>query len=142
MDWREISFRVCISGRCGAVSGAMKCPVHQAEAIGVCVYCGRAMCAECGKVPGPERFVCSEKCATTLGRNEQAVETLLLKNAQNARASAFYSYLCGGLSAGGAVGAGYYMPVPFLVWFTAACSAVFIISGIRYSMIARKRNFP
>ena len=86
--------------------------------------------------------MCSEKCATALSRNEQAVETLLQKNAQNARASAFYSYLCGGLSAGGAVGAWYYMPVPFLVWFTAGCSAVFIISGVRYSMIARKKNSP
>jgi len=119
----------------------MKCPVHQAEAVGACVYCGRGMCIECGTAAGAGRLVCSEKCASAVSRNEQALEMLLQKNIQSARASAFYSYLCGALSAGGAVGAWYYMPVPFLVWFTAACSAVFILSGIRYSLIGRKKKF-
>ena len=119
----------------------MKCAAHQAEAIGVCVYCGRALCAECVKTSATQRLVCSANCAAALARNDQALELILQKSLQSARASAFYSYLCGGLSAAASVGAHFYLPVPFLVWFTAGCSLVFIASGIWYGRIARKNNF-
>ena len=118
----------------------MKCAIHQSEATAVCVYCGRAMCAECNHAGAGPRFVCSDQCAAALTRADQAMELLLHKSLQSARASAFYSYLCGGLSAAGAVGAWFYRPVPFLVWFTAGCSVVFILSGIWYGRIARKQN--
>ncbi len=85
-------------------------------------------------------MVCSEKCDAALTRNDRALELILQKSLQSARASAFYSYLCGGLSAAGAVGAYFYLPVPFLVWFTAGCSVVFIASGIWYGRIARKNS--
>jgi hypothetical protein len=120
--------------------GIVKCATHQAEAVGVCVYCGRAMCPLCVRFgPGP-RLVCSEPCATALARAGQAVDMLLQKSLQSARASAFYSFLCGGLSAGGAVGAWFFLPVPFLIWFTAGCSLVFFASGAWYAWIARKQN--
>lgn len=83
-------------------------------------------------------MVCSENCSAALTRNEAAMQLILQKSFQSARASAFYSYLCGGLSAAGAVGAYFYLPVPFLVWFTAGCSVVFIASGIWYGRIARR----
>ena len=118
----------------------MKCPAHRAEAIGVCVYCGRALCAECAKPALTQRLVCSETCATALAHRDHALELLLQTSRQSARASAFYSYLCGGLSAAGAVGAWFYLPVPFLVWFTAGCSFVFLASGIWYGRIARKSD--
>lgn len=118
----------------------MKCPAHQSEATGMCAYCGRAMCAECGKFAAGQRFVCSEPCAAAMARADAAVELLLRKSLQTARASAFYSYLCGGLSAAGAVGAWFYLPAPFLIWFTAGCSVVFVASGVWYSRIARKQN--
>jgi hypothetical protein len=85
------------------------------------------------------RMVCSENCAAALTRNEQALEQILRKSFQSARASAFYAYLCGGLSAAGAVGAYFYLPVPFLIWFTSGCSLVFITSGIWYGRIAKKQ---
>jgi hypothetical protein len=118
----------------------MKCAVHQAEATGICVHCGRAMCAECSRMPGTQRFVCSPECAAALARTDHALELLLQKSLQSARASAFYSYLCAGLSAAGAVGAWYYLHVLFLIWFTAGCTVVFILSGIWYGRIARKQN--
>jgi hypothetical protein len=118
----------------------MKCSPHQAEAVAVCVYCGRALCAECAKASITRRQVCSDECATALTRSDKALELILHKSLQSARASAFYSYLCGGLSAAGAVGAYFYLPVPFLVWFTAGCSLVFIASGIWYGRIARKNS--
>ena len=118
----------------------MKCTTHQAEAVGICAYCGRALCADCTKPSGTVRLVCSENCAMALTRNDSAMQLILQKSEQSARASAFYSYLCGGLSAAGAVGAWFYLPVPFLVWFTAGCSVVFLASGFWYGKIARKQK--
>jgi len=118
----------------------MKCPAHQLEAIGVCAYCGRAVCTECTGNAAMPQLVCSSQCAAGLKRGEQALELLLQKNLQSSRASAFYSYLCGGLSAAAAIGAWFYLPVPFLIWFTGGCSVVFILSGIWYSRISRKQK--
>ncbi|HUC86015.1 MAG TPA: hypothetical protein VL970_12535 [Candidatus Acidoferrales bacterium] len=118
----------------------MKCPAHHAEATGICVYCGRAVCAECAKPTSRNRLVCSAECAAALARADQASDLLLEKSLQSARASALYSYLCGGLSAAAAAGAWFYLPVPFLVWFTAGCSLVFIASGMWYGRIARKQK--
>ena len=116
----------------------MKCTVHGAEAIAVCAYCGRALCPNCAKTSATQRMVCSDACDTALTRADKALDLVLQKSLQNARASAFYSYLCGGLSAAGAIGAYFYLPVPFLIWFTIGCAIVFTASGIWYSKIARK----
>jgi hypothetical protein len=121
-------------------SKEMKCAAHQSEAVAVCAYCGRALCDNCAKPSNTQRMVCSDNCAAALMRNDKALESILQKSLQSARASAFYSYLCGGLSAAGAVGAHFYLPVPFLVWFTAGCSLVFIASGIWYGRIAKKQT--
>ena len=85
-------------------------------------------------------MVCSDNCAAALTRDDKAMQLILQKSEQNARASALYSYLCGGLSAAAAIGAKFYLPSPFLIWFTAGCSVVFIASGIRYGKIARKQK--
>ena len=118
----------------------MKCAVHQAEAVAVCAHCGRALCAACAKPGATQRMACSDLCAAALVRNDRALQQILMKSLQSARASEFYSYLCGGLSAAGAVGAWFYLPVPFLVWFCAGCSAVFIAAGIWYGRVARNNN--
>jgi predicted nucleic acid-binding Zn ribbon protein len=117
----------------------MNCFFHPVAAVAICAYCGRGLCAGCAKASVTTRRVCSEACAAALAQNDQALKMILQKSFQSARASAFYSYLCGGLSAGGAVGAYFYLPVPFLVWFTAGCSVVFLASGIWYSRIAKKQ---
>ncbi|HKW30890.1 MAG TPA: hypothetical protein VJT54_16270 [Verrucomicrobiae bacterium] len=117
----------------------MKCAEHQAEAIGICAYCGRALCAGCIKPSETSRLVCSSECAAALFRNDQAVQLLLQKSVQNAQASAFYCYLCGGLSLGAAVGAHFVLPLPFLVYFAASCGIVFVVSGIWYGRTAKKQ---
>jgi hypothetical protein len=118
----------------------MKCLTHNSEAVGICAYCGRALCVDCTKPSAAQRMVCSDNCAAALIRDDQAMQLILQKSLQSARASAFYSYLCGGLSAAAAVGAWFYLPSPFLIWFTAGCSLVFIASGIWYGRIARKQD--
>ena len=118
----------------------MKCAVHQSEAVAVCAYCGRGLCADCARPSTTQRLVCSDSCAVALTRADTALELILQKSLQSARASAFYSYLCGGLSVAGAVGAYFYLPVPFLVWFCAGCSVVFIASGIWYGRVAIKQK--
>ena len=116
----------------------MKCAKHNSEAIGVCIYCGRALCAECAQSPASTRMVCSDNCAAALIRNDEAMQIILQKSLQNARASAFYCYLCAALSAGGAISASHFLPSPFLIWFCAGCSVVFAASGIWYGRIAAK----
>jgi hypothetical protein len=130
------AFRHCVK----QFQRTMKCPTHQAEAIAVCAYCGRALCIDCARPNTTQRMVCSDNCAAALTRGDRALELILQKSVQSARASAFYSYLCSGLSAAGAVGAWFYLHVPFLIWFTAGCSVVFLASGIWYARIARKQN--
>lgn len=118
----------------------MKCAVHNSEAIGICAYCGRALCTDCAKPSATERMTCSDKCTVALTRNDKALQSILQKSLQSARASAFYSYLCGGLSVAAAVGAKFYLPSPFLIWFTAGCGVVFIASGFWYGRIAKKQT--
>jgi len=118
----------------------MKCAAHHAEAVAVCSYCGRALCADCAKSSATGRMTCSDNCSAALAHNDKAVQLILQKSLQSARASAFYSYLCGGLSLAAAVGAKFYLPSPFLIYFTAGCSVVFIASGIWYGRIAKKQN--
>lgn len=119
----------------------MKCIAHHAEAVAVCAYCGRALCADCIKASTTQRMICSDVCATALANSDKAMQLILQKSLQSARASALYCYLCAALSAAGAVGAWFFLPVPFLVWFTAGCSVIFIASGIWYGRIAKKQNF-
>ena len=118
----------------------MKCLKHQSEAVAVCAYCGRALCLDCVPAPTAPRLACSSECAAALERNEQVLHLLLEKSAQSAKASAFYCYLCGGLSAAAAVAAWFMLPSPFLIYFTGACSVALILSGVWYGRGAKKQR--
>jgi predicted nucleic acid-binding Zn ribbon protein len=118
----------------------MQCSTHNSEAVAVCVWCGRAVCNVCGKPSTSGRIVCSDNCAAALGRETKAMDLILQKSLQSARASAFYSFLCAMLSAAGAIGANFYLQVPFLIWFCAGCAVVFAASGTWYAWIARKNR--
>jgi hypothetical protein len=118
----------------------MKCFKHNAaDAVAVCAYCGRALCSDCIQSPTGPRMVCSSDCATALTRADQALQIILQRSAQSARASAFYCYVSGGLSAAAAVVAWFMLPSPFLILFTGACGVVLILSGIWYQRGARKQ---
>ena len=101
------------------------------------MYCGRALCPACIQTPTASRLVCSNVCDAALERTERAVQLLLEKSMQNARASAFYCYLCGGLSAGAAVAAWFMLPSPFLIYFTGACALVLFAAGFWYGRGAK-----
>lgn len=119
----------------------MNCHLHASGAIGVCAYCGRGLCPACAEASaGQPRLVCSPACAAALARDDRAMQSILQKSEQSARASANYSYLCALLSGGGAIGAYNYLPSDYLIWFTSACSVIFLISGIFYSRIAKKSS--
>jgi hypothetical protein len=117
----------------------MKCFNHNAtDAVAVCAYCGRALCPACIQAPAGRRVVCSSECEEALGRTERAVQLLLEKSAQSAKASAYYCYLCGGLSAGAAVAAWFMLPAPFLIYFTSACALVLFAAGFWYGRGAKR----
>ncbi len=117
----------------------MKCLRHNtADAVAVCMYCGRALCPVCIQTPAPSRLICSSVCGTALERTERTVQLLLDKSVQSAKASAFYCYLCGGLSAGAAVAAWFMLPSPFLICFTAGCALVLFAAGFWYGRGAQR----
>jgi hypothetical protein len=119
----------------------MKCFKHDSiDAVAVCACCGRALCRDCVPAPTAARIVCSEGCAAALVGVEKALQLLLQKSAQSAKASAFYCYLCAGLSAGAAMAAWFMLPSPFLIYFTAACAVVLTLSGFWYQRAARKQS--
>jgi hypothetical protein len=119
----------------------MKCIRHNAaDAVAVCMYCGRALCPACIQNPAARRLVCSSACESTLEGTEQAVLLLLEKSVLSAKASAFYCYVCGGLSAGAAVAAWFMLPSPFLIYFTAGCALVLFAAGFWHGRGA-KRTF-
>jgi|HubBroStandDraft_1064217.scaffolds.fasta_scaffold47252_1 hypothetical protein len=129
-------------GRTGQHCGSVKCFKHDTEAVAVCPYCGRAMCADCASASASAapRLACSEECAQALGRNDAVLQLLLQKSRQSARANSVYCYLCGALSAGGAVAAYYFLPVPMLIWFLVASAVALIISGAWFGRGAGKMN--
>src|SRR5262249_10842019 len=105
-----------------------------------CAYCGRALCSDCLPSPAPVRMVCSTRCAESLTRGERAMQMILQQGVQNAKASAFYCYLCGGLSAVAAIVAWFMLPSPFLILFTGGCALVLLLSGFWYGRIARRHT--
>lgn len=117
----------------------MKCFKHSSEAVGVCAYCGRAMCGECVTMPKAPRLTCSDECLVALARSDKIMQALVEKSAQSARASAFYCYLTAALSAAAAIGAWFLLPSPFLIMFTGGCAVVLFASGFWYSMTAGKK---
>ena len=133
----------------------MKCTTHNAEAVAICTWCGRALCADClvfysesshtikDKGPRPRvagRAVCSDQCIAALGRESRAMDMVLQKSLQSTRATTFYYFLCAALTAAGGVGAWYYLPSPFLIWFCFGAAAVFTASGLWYLRIARNSS--
>jgi hypothetical protein len=119
----------------------MKCFKHNgADAVAICTYCGKALCLECVPSPVVTRLACSQECATSLARGEQSIQLLLDKSAQSARASAFYCYLTGGLSAAAAVAAWFMLPSPFLIYFTGGCAVALIAAGFWYGRGAKQRR--
>src|SRR5262249_1610556 len=117
----------------------MKCfRHHTTDAVAICAYCGRALCPQCVPSGCTDRIACTSDCAAALGTNAKALQSLLEKAAQSARASALYCYLTGGLSAGAAVAAWFMLPSPFLIYFTAACAFVLFGAGFWHGRVAKK----
>lgn len=116
----------------------MKCFKHDTEAIGVCPYCGRALCVSCASAAGASaaRLACSSECAAALKRSEQSLESLSQRSRQSARANSVYYYLCGALSAAAAVASWFWLPIPFLIWFLGASSVALVVSGFWFGRVA------
>jgi hypothetical protein len=96
------------------------------------------MCKQCADVAGTARLACDDGCAAALTRHDYALEVLLEKSLQSARANSVYYYLCGALCAGATVAAWYWLPVPFLMWFLGTTAVALIISGAWFGRVARR----
>jgi hypothetical protein len=74
----------------------MKCATHNAEAIAVCVHCGRGLCSDCPRFPQTSRMACSESCALALARSDQVIDLLLQRSLRAAKVTSQLLYLSGG----------------------------------------------
>jgi hypothetical protein len=119
----------------------MKCFKHNStDAIAVCANCGRALCLQCIPSSTAGRLTCSTECTAEITGNSKALHLLLEKSQQSARASAFYCYLTGGLSAAAAVAAWFMLPSPFLIYFTGGCAGALFAAGFWHSRVARTKE--
>jgi len=119
----------------------MKCFNHNStDAVAVCANCGRALCRECAPSSRTGRLTCSTECAAEITAGSNALLLLIDKSEQSARASAFYCYLTGGLSAAAAVAAWFMLPSPFLIYFTGGCAVALFAAGFWHARVARTRH--
>jgi hypothetical protein len=122
----------------------MKCFNHAtAEAVAVCAHCGRGLCADCSRTQTSSRIACSAECASALSRADESfhqLEVITRQLRDSARASAFYCYVCAGLSAAAAVVAWFLLPSTFLILFTSGCAVVLLLAGIWYGRGGGKRT--
>src|SRR6266404_1338147 len=118
----------------------MKCSPHQKEAVAVCIYCGKALCPECVTPAPGVRMACSTDCAAALANADKALRTLLHQTLQSTRASAFYCYICAGLSLSAAAVAWFMLPSPFRIWSSAGCRIVLIVAGGWCGCVAKQEE--
>jgi CHASE2 domain-containing sensor protein len=67
-----------------------------------------------------------------------AIQLLLKRSEQNARASAIYCYLSAALSAGSAIAAWFWLPSAFLMVFAGGSALVLTAAGFWHGRVARK----
>jgi len=102
------------------------------------VSCGRALCQECAPSSASAPLTCSSVCAENAGQLKTAIQLLLERSAQNARASAVYCYLSAALSGGAATAAWFWLPSPFLMAFSGGSALVLAAAGFWHGRAARK----
>jgi uncharacterized membrane protein len=85
--------------------------------------------------------VCSPACGAALIRADAAVELIISKSVQTARAGVFAFYVLGGVFVACAILAAFMMPTPFLMVFLAIWGVVMIVVGFLYGRVS-KRQIP
>ncbi len=74
----------------------MKCCHHaETEAMGVCMHCGRALCADCAQHTPTNRLACSDACLMKLQEQEDSLTLLNTRTVTGYKAAAFLLLLCG-----------------------------------------------
>jgi len=74
-----------------------------------------------------------------MARSEGALEMLLQKSRQSARANSVYYFLCGGLSAGASVASWYFVGIPFVTWLLGGSAVALLISGVWFGRSAKEK---
>lgn len=70
----------------------MNCYKHDnILAVGVCLGCGRAVCAECVQTGGSRKLACSTECESAIFANDAAVDAILKKSINSSRITGWFS---------------------------------------------------
>ena len=73
----------------------MECINHKCPAMGMCLSCGKFLCADCFHESKAGKVVCSAGCALYQDKQELAMNRLAAKNQGISFASALGAYLIG-----------------------------------------------
>lgn len=118
----------------------MRCSVHNAEAIGICVHCGVALCPSCAIKTDNGRLTCSPKCEEAIATEEYVLKTILTKTTKGYHVNAFFCFLLGGLWIVFAV-----LAVFFNIWpvaiFLGVMAIGYIIGGFAYRRAEKKNAY-
>lgn len=119
----------------------MKCTVHDEEADGICAYCGRALCLRCARTSAQGRNACSDACAAALAKADRAVELIIQKTLQGAKAGALCCYISGVLFVLTGLATAIFMSrATFLIVFPAVLGIGLIVSGVAFSRVAKQHT--
>jgi hypothetical protein len=117
----------------------MNCSTHQeAFASAICIYCGRGLCSTCCIKSSSDRIVCSSECAAALGSAEDAIKSIRGKTITGARSTG-YLLLAAGIAFAGFAFVFLRDGIWQLTAFLFTTGAVFVVSGIAFMRIARRR---
>lgn len=121
--------------------GPMKCYTHnQAEAVAICVHCGRAVCGACATPSPSGRLVCSPACSSASKQTEEFVAATRNKSVRNARTNAYFCYSLGAIFIIG--GVAFHLDIhawPFTLFISAA-GIGFVITGVGYMRVAQRNT--
>jgi hypothetical protein len=114
----------------------MRCLAHSAEAIGICIYCGRGVCQEC--VGDSERLTCSAACAEQFAKLTVQTAGQLKAGKANIAATVLACYLSGPLFIISGIAGGAYLRSPVLFVFSTILGAALLVMGWFYARAAKE----
>jgi len=119
----------------------MKCYTHnQAEAVAVCVYCGRAVCSSCATPSPSGRIVCSPNCAASSKQTEDYVAGTRNKTVRGARTTGFFGCAIGMICVIGAIAFHRELHAWPLTLFVSSAGIGFILTGVAYLRVAKRNS--
>lgn len=117
----------------------MKCYTHKdAEAVAVCVHCGRALCATCATPSQSGRLVCSPACAAASKQIEEFIASTRHKAVRGARVASYFCFIVAAIFFVSAIAFYFDLHKWPLTIFVGASGVGFMIAGVGYMRVSKR----